>query len=98
MFRPAHCFIFFVLRKGKKKTSFLFSFSLQHYDSGTLGFRNLYQYDRRKSDFCVCVVLEIPNEIEHFFMFIGHLYLFFHAFSILSMSSVHFYFGYFFSY
>ena len=46
----------------------------------------------------VCVVLEIPNEIEHFFMFIGHLYLFFHAFSILSMSSVHFSFGYFFSY
>ena len=30
----------------------------------------------------MCVILEIRNEIEHFFMFIGHLCFFFHAFSV----------------
>lgn len=64
------------------------------YDSGTLGFRDLYKYDRQKMIFCV--ILKIPNEIEYFFMFIGPLRFLFHAFSILSMSFVHFSFGYFF--
>ena len=64
------------------------------YDSGTLGFRNLYKYERQKMIFCV--ILKIPNENEYFFMFIGHLRFLFHAFSVLPMSFVHFSFAYFF--
>ena len=46
--------------------------------------------------FFVCVILEIRNEIEHFFMFIGHLCFFFHAFSVCLCPLFIFLLGYFF--